>query len=223
MTEPIDRLMALYDGLGNVTFEDASPDLARVAHGWYARIRQTARALLLLDANDFGDEASPLRRSIIEHAVALCWLVDAKETALDALDRQHQRRTKLTADNLSEGWSITKEDLSSILDAEIDPSPQETYLKFAHLCQKYGFSEIMVAWLTETATCHPSLLSAESYVDEADGKRVLLKNSKRSTETNVEVALSTFLLIASGAFNHLLKSQPWAAELADIEIQMTAE
>ncbi|WP_112248103.1 DUF5677 domain-containing protein [Kribbella monticola] len=215
--------MALYDDLENVAFEDASADLAGVAHGWYVRIRQTCRALLLLHSNDFGDEASPLRRSIIEHAVALYWLVDAKETALDALSRQHQGRTKLTADNLGEGWSITREDLSRILDAEIDPSPQETYLKFTHQCQKYGFSEIMVAWLTETATCHPSLLSAESYVDETDGQRVLLKDSKRFAETDVKLALSIFLLIASGAFNHLLKGQPWTTELEEIERQMTAD
>jgi hypothetical protein len=126
----------------------------------------------------------------------------------------------LTADNLTEGWSITREDLDYILDAEIDPSPQETYLKFAHQCKKYGFSEIMVAWLAETAACHPSLLSADSYIEESQDARVFLKESKKAGNTSSAPAFSIFLLMASNAFNQFIKGQPWTAELARIEQKM---
>ena len=51
--------------------------MQRLWHGrWTARIVRTAEAALLLDAHGLSVEAAPLLRSMLEHSIALHWLVD---------------------------------------------------------------------------------------------------------------------------------------------------
>ncbi len=59
-----------------------------VAHGFYCRVARTAQAALSLVDIGFGSEAAPLRRSVLEHVLALAWVIDEGAAAVAALSER---------------------------------------------------------------------------------------------------------------------------------------
>ncbi len=76
--EPIlTQLLELYPGYvraGSIRLRDGWRGVAHLAHGWYLRCHRGVESILVLDRSGFAEEASPLRRSVIEHGIALRWL-----------------------------------------------------------------------------------------------------------------------------------------------------
>ena len=52
-----------------------------VIWGWTSRVARTAEAAILLHREGFNVEVAPLVRSMLEHAIALHWVVDKRGRA----------------------------------------------------------------------------------------------------------------------------------------------
>jgi hypothetical protein len=156
---------------------------------------------------------------MIEHALALHWLADASDAAVDALLRAHQNRLQRMREPMSAGdWSVPIDVVDSLLDAQVPSSPEDRYLAFKHLCDRYEQPALYVGWLTETGFCHPSYSGAVAYTkggDSLEGTGLLSQVDRRPADTEPTVAV--LLLIASQGFQRLLIGASWADKLRDLE------
>jgi hypothetical protein len=217
----IKDLYALYDGSQGIDVTVDAAKVAPIAHGWYTRVRRTGRALQVLTAEGFEHEGAPLRRSLIEHALGLHWLADGKDSAVDALHGGNQNTWKKISDSMTDGWVVTPEDLSSVVNAVLPSSSESTYLHFAHLCRRYEEPDLFVAWLLETGHSHTSYASAIAYVDfdERAEQPILLVQARHDLQTTSAV-VANLLLVASIGFNKILNGQPWTHLLEELHERM---
>jgi hypothetical protein len=188
--------------------------VGQLGHGWYLRCHRGVEGLLLLDGAGFSEEASPLRRSIIEHAVALRWLAAEGDGILDTVARGHAVSGQRTRDAIAlAGWTSVDLDevdravASARADAR-DPA-DDNLLHFAQRVKRYGDGHTMPGYLTESARSHPSYESAICYVELPGGS--LLKQS-RDAVWQVPFA-TTRLLEALLAVRQMFSPTPWQEEL----------
>jgi hypothetical protein len=193
-----------------------------VGYGWYMRVRRTADAGRLLSDAGLDHEAAPLIRSMIEHAVALLWLADARDDAVTVLRRLHQHwaGNVKTALNTTSGWTVDPAMLDVFLAADIPTTSQDRLAAFKHRCEHYGHQNLYVAWLSETQESHPTLLTANAYVAELDVDRGVLRDAAR--RNNAVLRATPLLLIATDTMNSILPGEPWTAALGELGEQFTS-
>jgi hypothetical protein len=101
------ELMVLYPEQANSAppWRDGYARAGFLAHGWYMRCHRTVEAVLILGNAGYADEAAPLRRSIIEHVLALRWLAAEGDRILDTIARAHALDTRNRAEAVAAaGW-----------------------------------------------------------------------------------------------------------------------
>src|SRR5258708_2707914 len=98
LEELFDLYPRLLRGEPEVRIRTGYRQVSFLAHGWYLRCHRGIESVLLLDAAAHAEEASPIRRSIIEHVVALRWLAAVGDKILDTVARGHARETKRRGD-----------------------------------------------------------------------------------------------------------------------------
>lgn len=161
------------------TFESIIEDyrVTGLCLGWAVRMVETAQAIVILHQNEMSQESSPLVRSMIQHAVATKWLVDKKAAAIDAVRHGHRRHQKLLRECIEKGrWRFewldelgenheqrnTDAKENGLENREI---PDEWYKleNFEQLVKHYDIGEWYCPFRLESATTHPSYLSAAVY------------------------------------------------------------
>ncbi len=87
----LEELLQLYPKLirSQPMWREGYKEVAYLAHGWYLRCHRGIQAILMLDDAGYAEEASPIRRSVIEHALALRWLAAEGDKILDTVTRWH--------------------------------------------------------------------------------------------------------------------------------------
>lgn len=80
-----------------------------VMWGWTARVVRMAEAALLLERHGFDSEVSPIIRSMVEHAIALPWVLDHRGRAYQALARQRAHSMEIFKKVQTPGWPLTDE------------------------------------------------------------------------------------------------------------------
>lgn len=194
-----------------------------VVWGWTACVARTAEAVLLLSKSGFDAETAPMVRSMLEHSVAIWWMVDKRGPAYQTLVRARSRSMQLFKDAQASGWRLDAEMarlLDNAISVETDPETVSgDYLVAARRrADEYGFGATHQAWLVETWMSHPTLMSAQPYFnhDEAGSTTLYLvpKPTGRKTLAAVTSALHSALAgyaqVASDAFSDNLAR--WAAE-----------
>jgi hypothetical protein len=189
-------------------------EVAYLAHGWYLRCHRGVQAILLLDSARYAEEASPIRRSVIEHALALKWLAAEGNKILDTVARGHAFDAKNRGDAVSAaGW--TSVDLAQIekIIADIDPANRDAHddhlLHFAQRLASYGDKHTRPLYLSEVARTHPSYESAVCYIAQPSG---LLLFQSRDVVWQVPFC-ATHLLEALLAVRQVFDPEPWEDEL----------
>lgn len=217
MDEVITDTLALYDDPSSVRPREDLGGAAFVAHGWYSATRDWARGALLLDQAGLTGSASPLRRSMIEHALALFWLSGAPEAVLASLRKAQQENIrKLGKAMAGRGWSVPAELIEELVSPAVNGSTEDTNIHVTNLSLRLGQPNLLVAWLHETATCHASLSSASRYMatwptdEPIDLTDVLIPQSGKDQ-------LALLLLLASDGFNQFLTGMPWKHQLIELE------
>jgi hypothetical protein len=141
-----------------------------VAWGWTARVVRMAEAALQLHRDGFDVEVAPILRSMLDHAIALCWVADQRGTAYQTLAREKADGWDRFQRAQAKGWTLEGEAaalLAAATTVETDPDTltEDTMLKTFNRAQRYDLGELYQAWMIETWSTHATLISADPYAD----------------------------------------------------------
>lgn len=214
------RLLSLYPAGGpdsEVGVREPHRRVAHVAYGWFMRCHRGIQAVLLLEEEGFQVEAAPIRRSVLEHIVALKWLAAQGSVVADILRRgasNDARKRKEAVQNA--GWTSVDLDLfdAVIQDGEDLDRHQDHLLQFRARCDRFGTSGDMVQYLAETAQSHPGWQSASPYINVSSGKPV--PRDDPGSPVDQAGFCVVHLLEALLCVNQIFESETLAAELEEI-------
>ena len=223
MDDIIEDALALYEDPGRAVHREDLGGAAFVGHGWYSAVRDLARAALLLDDAHLDRVASPLRRSMAEHALALRWLLDRPEAALESLRLAQQLTVGRIQTAIAGGsWNIPDEVFDSLLNPPAGGSSEDVNLHFANLAREFGQRDLLAAWLHESATCHPSLASASRYTWTWPGAETSEVERPSGAPPSGRPQAALLLLMATTTFNEFLVGAPWTPQRAELEKRFTS-
>lgn len=214
----IDALLELVGSLPErVNLAGDYKQVAHIAHGWFRRCVRGVQALLVLQEAGHAGEASPLARSVVEHQVALAWLVAEGRTILDPLKRGHGRE----AGKLFAEWSAAQqvppdsELLDSILEsvADAENASLDFLLHFAARVERWGTQTDKIMYQGEVMRSHATFQSASAYYNFE--RRETLLVSKEGHDYRHFAAV--YLFRSASTFDRVLLGSPWAEDLAEIE------
>ncbi|GEM_PF-6572825 len=206
-------------------------------YGWMCRTIRTGEAALKLSALGYTVELSPLRRSMIEHAIGLWWVADQRGNAFQVLIRRRSRSMEILQAAQENGWPIEGEEAQSLLQNAIDIETDEetrTYDSFGHVAHQavaYGLGTLYQAWLLETSTSHASIASAHPYYSyEETTNTVQLHLVPLETGAEVEASVVIAVILALTAYNQILDGTPlndripdWSGRFAVLQERLKLE
>lgn len=193
-----------------------------VIHGWMARLVRTGEAALLCLSQGFGEECSPLVRSMMEHAIGLFWLVDRKGDAFQTLVRARSMQMQKLQKAQEDGWSVGDDEMQELLRAAITTETDESgksddhLLHLANQAKEYALGSLYQGWLVETWTSHPSYASASAYFVQGDDQQepnYVLLPSRQGDQRPVAAAVVSAMHLALFAYNKLLSGEPLSGPL----------
>ena len=214
------ELLKVYQRVDGLQLKPGWVRVAHVAHGWFMRCQRGVEAVLLLEAQGYQEEAAPIRRSILEHAVSLNWLASSGEEAIGTLLRGAAHEAgKRKNSVLAAGWTSVD---PALFDRVIDDgngwsAEQDFLLHFKQRCDAFGSSHDWVAYLAETARSHPGWESAASYIlPREDGTAVaaLLTSPRERIPQAGYCALALFQALL--AVNEMLDGSPLETTLDEL-------
>jgi len=224
--ELIGECQRLYDDLGPIEAIHEHLRVLPIAHGWYMAVRRASEAVILLTDAGHDLEASPLRRYVIEHAVALRWLAEASDDAVTAILRGHQHWLRTLQSSAQAAGSDVAQDPAFDIMLGIDPgtSSDDHYLHFRQRCDNFGSPQLMYGYAIETNRSHPSFSTAEVFLDhQGDGEAPLLLHEPRPGFPDMLSTVLACLLHASESLNRLIVDQPWSADLHRIDAELRSD
>jgi hypothetical protein len=189
--------------------------------GWMMRVLRTSEAIAAMERDGYAVEASPLRRSAIEHVIRLQWARTVDPAALVELALKYRAWTLEKVKNAaSKGTPLPEGALELIeeLAAEADPEHAGSYKDLTSLMQDVpDYMILYQRWLTETQESHPTLTSAAAYFEvSADWSSTDLRTRPRPPRI-FPVELATLTLLAVEAFVEIVGiADQVAAPLAEI-------
>jgi hypothetical protein len=191
---------------------------SHLAHGWYLRVHRGAEALVILDRSGYAEEATGIRRAMLEHGVALLWLAAEGDKILDAVAGGHRRDAERRRDALREvEWSSIDPAIFDAVIASIDQAGSrdtstDNLLNFVPRAKGYAEPYVCPLYLSEVARFHPSLESASCYVD-IPNKNYLMSSKDTVLQAPFAAARTLEAIHALGA---VFEQVTWADELAII-------
>ena len=155
--------------------------------GWTARVIRLGEAALILDRHGFDTEVSPTIRSMVEHVIALPWVIDQRGRAYQALGRQRAYSMEVFKKAQTPGWTLTGEAAELIerainIETDEDTKSEDINLATLHRAQRYDLLTAYQSWLVETWATHASFDSATVYseLDTAAMKGKLSRTARPS-------------------------------------------
>ena len=144
-------------------------EAAAIGFGWWVRIVRTADAVRRLHEAGLSNEASPLVRTILLHWVALAWLCQHPDEAVEGANFENKRwKQRFVNTAAGSRWKLKKVKLGP-------PPPKDCpvgwYLlnDIEALCKRAGTPDTYLPYTLESPYSHPSLISAWSYVRTVAG------------------------------------------------------
>ena len=188
-----------------------------LAYGWFAAIVRTGELIALGHENGLRHECAPSARMVLHHTLALQWLIEGGESAVDALQADAERRSYDLVKELKETkWPIpagftmhaqTKPAKSGALEEQVD--------NFKAMCQLYkGGDQLYVPFKLQSGYVHPSWVGAQAYLIPEEGAL----SPTAVTDTNAHlVDTARSVILAGHAFALLLNDPFLANEVANAE------
>lgn len=197
----------------------AAAEARAVMFGWTNRVLRTAQSVLLLQCDGFAAEAAPLVRSMLEHAMALHWLLDQPGDAFQALVRARQHEVRKLRETQQMGWQMSDDIqtlMGELLAIETDGSRSADHLLATkHHAQCYDLGALYQAWLVETWSSHASLSSANDYFESQGDSDFVLLLTPREPLINLPAICVAAALTALDAYDRVLANAPLSDNLAD--------
>ncbi|MFI5588131.1 DUF5677 domain-containing protein [Amycolatopsis sp. NPDC051758] len=217
----LERLLTLYPAYisrsARDTIRPGYRKVAHIAHGWYMRCHRGVEAILLLDDAGYAEEASGIRRSIIEHVVALKWLAAERDHINDTLMRGHARDAERRKDAVTgAGWtSVDPLEIAAVIagiDLDSRDKSGDHLLHFAQRMTKFGDVHTLPGYLAECSRVHPGYQSAICYVNIPNGGPL---PQSRDAVWQVPFA-ATNLLEAVICIREVFDPPPWGEVLNEL-------
>lgn len=176
-----------------------------IAHGWFRHVARSCEAALVLLEAGYDHEATPLHRSILEHTASLVWLANSGQTAVDAVQLNHQHKLGKLVLKLDDGWPAVPSATLEQLELELPKSPERFLLHVADLLKHFGLEAFEVPWLAQCAITHPTLRSASCFWRRSSDGSVELTLNPVSGEDQLPTLLgnANLLLITTRAVHEL--------------------
>ena len=195
----LDELLALYPTMATLELREAHMNAAHLAHGWYQRVRRSCEAIVALERLGYDPEAAPIRRTIIEHTVALKWLAEEGDGVLDVMALEHAARAKriMKATKAANWTSVDQNEIQTVIDEIDEDSRDYTKAEFKHFSKQNQDQSVLAVYLAEVGRTHATYQSAIDYADMEQG--AFLDESREEID-NVKMA-ADFLLEATGWFH----------------------
>jgi hypothetical protein len=187
----------------------AAPGLA---WGWLQRTLRNGEAAIKLEKSGYGSESAPLLRSALEHAMRLVWadagegklvevaMLSKKQTSKRMLAAQHDgwRFDMAMAAQLQQYADASTDDFKGLddftrLKHAVDKSPEEI---------KDRLKSMYLAWLAYTAASHPSIDSAEPYIDRRPGSNYMAMLSVARQRPAADCAAVSILALIGAAYGY---------------------
>lgn len=221
------RASALFDEYLRARDMDATAGheyLLAVVAGWCMFIRESIPAVLLLQERGLGVQAAPIRRNILEHAIA-CFTVAREPGSYDgALRKQKSDAAKYLAAAQAAGAPHDIDGIRAVLEWEIDDSTKpldrlvQVKLRFDGL--DVGGPRLYVQWLEETVLSHANPATASMYLrqDPARGEFPTLVSEPILAYSDWWVAASCTdaLLLGLASLSLITEGDPLAEAIDDL-------
>lgn len=183
--------------------DQAEAHAIAVTWGWLIRLKRTAEAVIELEKCGFGNEAAPLARSVVEHAIRLPWAADkGRQEFVEIPIRMRSWSLQKTLEAAEAGWPLTDEQRDQIQDLQDEAGEDFKQLdRFMQLAAVVAddpeqFAGLYQVWLSETQQSHPSLQSSSSYREQSeDGLTWALSTSPRPGKRRYDVLMPSLLWV----------------------------
>lgn len=205
------ELLGLYPTMTGLQLRETHRKAAHLAHGWYQRVRRSCEAVIALEELGYSPEAAPIRRTIIEHTVALKWLSDEGDSVLDVMALEHAARAKrIKTATMAANWtSVDQDEIQSVIDEVDEESRDHAKAEFKHFSKQNQDQGVLAAYLAEVGRTHATYQSAIDYMDVEQGA---LQDVSLVDIDNVKMA-ADFLLEATVWFHSMLEDPVWLGPL----------
>jgi hypothetical protein len=159
----------------------------------------------------------------MEYALGTMWLADAGEDAVDVLNRRlqgskHKPRADLELDSISLA-DFPAEAVRTFMDtlaAQVPPHPDERLSAFRHLLQEYGFEKMIPVYDVISGHTHLSLEGAQEFFQNGDAELRLSQQPRHNELMPCEDVCLGMQFDTMLAYNELLRTRPWTAQLSVI-------
>lgn len=195
---------------------------AVVGWGTMHNVAYLVRGVRTLHAAGQCHAARPLLRSVMEYTLGTIWLADAREDAVDVFNRRLQgSHGKLLADLGDTDLDATfppeaVQAFRDVLTAQLPPHPDERLSSFRHLLKEYGLEKMIPVYNVLSGIAHLSLEGAQVFFQDRDGEIRLGQQPLHGEVAPCEVLCLGMQFDTMLAYNELLASRPWTADLAAI-------
>ena len=208
-----DDLVELHASVSLAYFKKGYIEVGHIAHGWYLRVQRGGQSVFLLNDHGYIGEAAPLRRSMLEHTVALSWLAADGDSVGETLKSGHGSSVAKIRQALADADWPDLSRMDAALATTLGADHSNDYLLHAvHRIKKYGTPHDLTQYLAETQQSHPTYESAIAYYD-IRSKEML---GKPHSTLDPSGFCAVHLALALSYFMSLFDPVPIEAELAEI-------
>ncbi|WNI20218.1 hypothetical protein [Actinacidiphila sp. ITFR-21] len=194
-----------------------SPRVFPIAYGWFAAVVRNSQLIALAHHHGLRHECAANARLILQHTLALQWLVEGGEPAAAAVeDAQHRQMHALIKEVVDTKWPVP----AGLEVPSGSPPPKkgrlaEDFENFKHMCQLYdGGPQLYVPYKLTSSNAHPSYTGAMAYLVPDTGQL----STTAVTDTYAHLIDSTRCLIQAGhAFAPLLADTAVADAVGEAE------
>jgi len=196
------------DALGQIESLTRDPEVSGrvfpLAYGWFAAVVRNGQLVSLAHENGLCHESAASARLVLQHTLALQWLIEGGDPAVDAVEADgHRRAFDLVKELADTGWPLPegftmqpgeRPAKSGALEHQFD--------NFKAMCALYvGGDQQYVPYRVQSANAHPSYVGAMAYVVPETGE---LSTTAVSDSYVYLIDTARCVMLAGHAFASLL-------------------
>lgn len=194
-----------------------------VAFGWFAAVVRNGQLVALAHENGLRHESAASARLVLQHSLALQWLIEGGDPAVDAVEADgHRRAFDLVKELRDTGWPIPD-------GFTLQPGPrpaksgalQHQFDNFKDMCTLYdGGNQQYVPYRVQSSAAHPSYVGAMAYAVPEAGE---LSTTAVSDSYVYLIDTARCVILAGHAFAPLLTDTSLADAVSRAEAALGAE
>jgi hypothetical protein len=176
-TAAIKIIVAALDAMGEAgpltRIHSATPRVFPIAYGWFAAVVRTSQLVALALEHGLRHECAANARLVLQHSIALRWLIEGGDAAVDAIEADgHRRAFDLVQELIDTDWPPPAEfTLRPAARPAKSGALEHQFDNFKAMCALYdGGDQQYVPYRVQSGNAHPSYIGAMAYIVPETGK-----------------------------------------------------